>query len=161
MSYKRISHTKAWSHLAGQNSQGLLHYKRQHKVIQLDTLANESLQVTMQQQVKLCLPQGYQSTTMKHTPQQTCFYNPNLRSHQVQLSYPTRMGQIAARAGRAMLTSCWVSPERGVAGTSHSHPFFRVPTQVCTSPPGRSRLSSFSDLPQYHPISVHKLFRAH
>lgn len=43
---------------------------------------------------------------MKQAPQQTHFYNPNLRSRQVQLSYPTRMGQIAAKAGRAMLTGC-------------------------------------------------------
>lgn len=74
------------------------------QVIQLNTFTNKALEATMQQ-AKLCLPQGYQSISMKQTPEQSCFYNPNLRSHQVQLSYPT-MGQRTARADRAMLASC-------------------------------------------------------
>lgn len=95
-------------------------------------MANKSLGTTVYQEVKLCLPQGCQSIKMKELPQ-ICFFNPNLRSHQVQLSYPTRRGQIVARAGRAVLTSwCWSSlPWTGFSqkeqplactGTSQSDP---------------------------------------
>ena len=121
----------------------------------------------MQQQAKLCLPQGYQSTSMKQAPQHTCFCNPSLRSYQVQLSYPTRMAQIAARAGRTMLTSCCLNSlpcaEFPQKETLQACPILSPSSgftqqQVCPRS-GRSHLSSLSNVPQYHSISVHKLLR--
>lgn len=128
------------------------------QVTQLDTLANKSLEVTMQQQAKLCLPQGYQSTSTKQAPKQTCFCNPNLRSHQVQLSYLTRMGQIAAGAGRAMLTSCCLNSRPCVAFCQKEilqacpvfSPSSEFPQQQVCPPPHRSHLSSLSTSASLH-----------